>query len=91
MKIFTDSTQRSLIALDFNNNRLWQTNPWSLQSFASYDSSMNTLFRSNRIIKFFLASNKSKKSPFVYLRFLYSPIAAVIERKTGKFHLIGVM
>ncbi len=91
MKITMDSTQRCIIALDMNNKILWQTSPWTLESFRSYDSSMNDSFRSNKIDAFFLNSKNAKRDPYIYLRFLKSPIAALIERKNGIFHLIGVM
>lgn len=91
MKFMIDSTHRSLIALDLNDKILWQTNPWDREYFRSYDSSINNSFRSNRITAFFLSIIKKKSEPYIYLRFFNSPIAALIERKNGKLHLLGVM
>jgi len=91
MKLFLDSTQKKLIAVDFNNKMVWQSSPWAFQSFISYDSSINDSFRSNRLTAFFLDTRKRKGDLYIYLRFFNSPIAAIIKRKTGEFHLIGVM
>ncbi len=91
IKVIIDSTHRCVVALDMNNKVLWRTNPWTLGDFRSYDSSINNSFRSNRISAFFLLSKKEKADPYIYLRFLNSPTGAVIERKSGRFHLLGVM
>ena len=90
-KFTTDTSHKYLIALDLNNKILWQTNPWTIQEFRSYDSSMNKSFRSNHISSFFLSSKRKKHSNFIFLHFHNSPIAAVIEKKNGIFHLLGVM
>lgn len=91
MKIIADTSHKCIIALTLDNTVLWQTNPWKNESSRTYDSSINDLFRSNRISAFFLDRKKTKSDPYIYLRFSNSAIAAVIERKNGKFHLIGVM
>ena len=91
LKFITDVCQKSIIALDFHNNIVWQTNPWTIDAFRSYDSTINNSFHTNHIRAFFLDFKKAKSDQYIYLRFFNSAIAAVIERKNGKLHLLGVM
>ena len=92
IKFTTDTSGKGIIALDANNNLLWHTNPWNNEHFRSYDSSMNELFRANRISSFFFTkATKKKDSDVIVIMLKNSPVAVVIEKENGKLHVLGVM
>jgi hypothetical protein len=90
MKIFSDTSRKSITATDSKNKLIWQSSPWEEKEFRAYDSSINNKFESNYIESFFVIHNNGKYDPFIYLNFFNSLITAVIERNTGKLFLIEV-